>query len=82
MFSGESRRRHSWVGEGQDVGGWEKQILYFASPPLDPALYFHINLDIIWILATFSGAEPSSQAEEFPQMDDKTDEIMYMGSRF
>ena len=33
MFSGESRRRHSWVGEGQDVGGWEKQILYFASPP-------------------------------------------------
>ena len=33
MCSGESRRRHSWVGEGQDVGGWEKQILYFASPP-------------------------------------------------
>ena len=28
------------------------------------------------------GAEPSRQAEENPQMDDNTDEIMYMGSRF
>ena len=72
-----------WAPRFVGWGGWGVGRSQFYILPILPSsgtvLAYKL---IIWILAKFSGAEPNNQAEECPRMDDNTDEIMYMGSRF